>query len=297
MKLSVCVVTMNRAEQLKEALESCLACNLPADTEFVIVDNASTDETERVIHDLLHEKKFTYRKLDKNIGAGKGRNLAFDLAEGEYVYALDDDAQITFNNNISFFIDAIKIMDLHPNIATLTTQIYDTVQEKNYRSCTGEPLFDKVYECFMLAGGSHFLRKNVYSLSPYFANVYGYEELPPSLEAKNMGMLNAFAPDFLVTHHPAINKWDYSKKDNHHIIINECATPFAIKKMMYPAIFRPCLVLAFNMRCIKHLKNVPEGAQKAKKLTKQIIRDYPLKRKIKISTVISLVKEFGISVF
>ena len=43
MDLSICVVTMNRANQLKEALESCLACELPIKTEFVIIDNASCD--------------------------------------------------------------------------------------------------------------------------------------------------------------------------------------------------------------------------------------------------------------
>ena len=48
-KLSIGVVTMNRAAQLKEALESCLACQLPAKTEFIIIDNASTDNTEEIV--------------------------------------------------------------------------------------------------------------------------------------------------------------------------------------------------------------------------------------------------------
>ena len=49
MKLSIAVVTMNRSIQLIEALDSCLTCNLPNDTEFVIIDNASTDDTEQKV--------------------------------------------------------------------------------------------------------------------------------------------------------------------------------------------------------------------------------------------------------
>ena len=52
MKLSICVVTMNRANQLSEALQSCLLCELPRETEFVIIDNASTDHTEQVVKEI-----------------------------------------------------------------------------------------------------------------------------------------------------------------------------------------------------------------------------------------------------
>lgn len=47
--LSITFVTMNRSKQLENAINSCLMCNLPSETEFVIVDNASTDNTEEII--------------------------------------------------------------------------------------------------------------------------------------------------------------------------------------------------------------------------------------------------------
>ena len=45
-KLTIAVLTMNRAEQMRHAIESCLNCVLPSRTQFVIVDNASTDHTQ-----------------------------------------------------------------------------------------------------------------------------------------------------------------------------------------------------------------------------------------------------------
>ena len=47
--LSIVILTMNRKEQVIEALESCMASKLPKDTEFVIVDNNSSDGTGDVI--------------------------------------------------------------------------------------------------------------------------------------------------------------------------------------------------------------------------------------------------------
>ena len=46
-KLTIAVLTMNRCQQLIEALDSCLACRLPESTEFVVLDNGSEDDTPR----------------------------------------------------------------------------------------------------------------------------------------------------------------------------------------------------------------------------------------------------------
>ena len=43
---------MNREEQLVNAINSCLSCELPEGTEFVIVDNCSEDNTEKAIKDI-----------------------------------------------------------------------------------------------------------------------------------------------------------------------------------------------------------------------------------------------------
>ena len=112
MKLSICVITMNRAAQLREALGSCLACELPAETEFVVIDNASTDHTEQVVREILDASGYPYyyEKLSKNIGAGGGRNYAYEKACGEYVYGLDDDATIAFDKDSRFFMRAVEIL-------------------------------------------------------------------------------------------------------------------------------------------------------------------------------------------
>ena len=79
--ISAVVCTHNRAELLRKALRSVVEQTLrPAQYEIVVVNNASTDETDRVVH-------------EARPGLGYARNTGHRAARGEYVAYLDDDAQ------------------------------------------------------------------------------------------------------------------------------------------------------------------------------------------------------------
>ena len=109
MKLSIAVVTMNRVKQLIEALQSCIDCIIPEDTEFVIIDNASTDDTAVAVEQFFvnHRYYYYYERLEENIGCGNGRNYAYSKSHGDYIYFLDDDAYIDTSKNRDFFKSAI----------------------------------------------------------------------------------------------------------------------------------------------------------------------------------------------
>ena len=78
-KLAIGLVTMNRERQVLEAIQSCLHSNLPAETEFVVIDNASMDNTEAVVRAILDSSgyPYVYHKTVSNIGAGGGENPLF----------------------------------------------------------------------------------------------------------------------------------------------------------------------------------------------------------------------------
>ncbi len=295
--LTIAVPTMNRGLQLQEALKSCLACNLPEKTEFVVIDNASTDNTEQIVYDTLKDSgyPFYYEKLAENIGAGAGRNYAFNKCSGKYVYGLDDDAVID-ENYPDFFIRAIDILEKYPKIATLGTQIYDMAWQQNRVSVEGREIYPNIYLNKMFCGGSHFLKKDFFGKDPYLGNKYGYEEMVPSLRVVDAGYMNVCVPDLLVIHKPAVNKWDYTKNENEELLIREVATPYAIKKMLYPWCFIPILFACYTLRNLKYIKS-KDCRKKADALWKKIVKEYPIKRKIKFKTVMKQFKEFGLSVF
>lgn len=297
--LSIAIITRDRAEQLKAALKSCLACELPKRTEFVVIDNASTDETEEVVKEILGNSGYTYyyEKMDENIGAGKGRNYAFEKSKGEYVFSLDDDAFIDSKENKDFFIKAIDILNENNNIVSLTTQIYDTAWKHNRIVDEKIKIVDGIYRLNYICEGSNFLRRNFFDSPPYFPNVYGYEALPIVLKIFDSKMDNCFCDSLLAIHNPKIDKWDYLNEKNHGLLLKGLALPYAIKKMMYPKVFLPFLALAHSMRKRKYVKTISNAKETIKQIVNDTIRQYPINYKIKIRTVMRMLKDFGLSAF
>ena len=291
---------MNRAEQLREAIESCFACELPENTEFVIIDNASTDHTQTVVNELFASQPYSYyyEKMVENLGVGGGRNYAFSKSSGEYVYVLDDDAVIDYETQPYFFKNAIQILDDDSSIITLTTQIYDTAWGSDRLTIDQLPKYkDSYYLTKMFCGGSHYLRKSFFDTSPYLPNKYGYEEIPPSLYVIDANKHNLFVPDLRVIHKPLVDKWDRTKKANDEILIKSVVLPYSIKKMMYPSIFIPVLWFAHKMRCCRHFSTDKDVRKRAKQVTQEFLKQYSIDKKIKTKTVFYLVKNFGLSAF
>lgn len=297
MKLSIAVVTMNREKQLLEALHSCIASKLPPDTQFVIIDNASTDSTESVIATFFQDNpyEYYYEKLSKNIGCGNGRNYAYLKSKGDYVYFMDDDAYIDADCK-DFFIKAIEIFEANKKIATLTTQIYDLVWKKNRVLADGPLVHGDVRHCQMLCGGSHFLSRSFFGeTNPYFPNKYGYEEILPSLRVVDSGYINAFAENLLVIHNPLVNKWDYTDKNNEILLIKGLAVPYAMKKKFYPKVVHPLVCIAYKFRCWKYLNR--EQIHQADEMVKDIFDRYEWDIQIKFKSVVRMFKHFSFTIF
>lgn len=293
-KLSIGVVTMNRAQQLNEALTSCLKCQLPFLVEFIIVDNASTDDTEEVVRNVLSGCSYYYEKLKKNIGCGGGRNYAFSLARGEYFYVLDDDAMI---EDRDFFVKGVDILDHHFEIGTLTSQIYDEAWEKNRVEKSNILIDNNVHEILTFCGGSHFLRTKCFEEPPYLSNKYGYEEIPPSLLVIDNDMKNAFCEKMHVIHKPAMNKWEKNSSEYYGLITNELAVQYAIKRNIYPKIFFPFIWSAFKVRCLKYLSKEKNETRRIQEIIGKTTNESSNFKKIKVKTVFYILKRFGWSVF
>jgi len=91
--ITVVICTHNRAARLRDTLRSILP-RLTADTELMVVDNASTDETGAVCAGLLgHEQRRVYL-VEPRLGLSAARNTALVRARGEFVLFVDDDVLV-----------------------------------------------------------------------------------------------------------------------------------------------------------------------------------------------------------
>ncbi|MEA1986249.1 MAG: glycosyltransferase [Candidatus Marinimicrobia bacterium] len=101
---SVIVPTYNRFDEIQELLNSLKKQSIKKDKfEIVIVDDGSTDNTERYISELIRENFLNIRFFKQNHkGPGPARNLGMENALGEYFIFVDSDC-IANENWLSSF--------------------------------------------------------------------------------------------------------------------------------------------------------------------------------------------------
>ena len=89
--LSILVLTYNRAEYTYRCLESILH-HADISYELIIVDNASADDTHRLLERL---ENVNILRNSVNVGLGEGCNQVARIARGTYLLLLDNDVMLT----------------------------------------------------------------------------------------------------------------------------------------------------------------------------------------------------------
>jgi glycosyltransferase involved in cell wall biosynthesis len=89
--VSVIIPTYNRAHLIGRAIESVLNQTYQ-DFELIIVDDASTDNTEYLIKEFQQkDKRISYSKHDRNKGGSAARNTGIKTSKGQYIAFQDSD--------------------------------------------------------------------------------------------------------------------------------------------------------------------------------------------------------------
>jgi glucosyl-dolichyl phosphate glucuronosyltransferase len=97
MKASILICTYNRAELLKEALDSLVQLEVPSGLEWeaLIVDNNSNDSTKAIIHSFCEKYPGRFRYIfEGRQGKSFALNAGVREAKGEVVAFTDDDATV-----------------------------------------------------------------------------------------------------------------------------------------------------------------------------------------------------------
>jgi GT2 family glycosyltransferase len=109
-KIGVVIVAFNNAEMLRSVIESLLLQTRMPD-EIIIIDNASSDNTESVVKEFQQLK---YVHLNENIGSAGGFHEGIKIASehNDFVMTLDDDIEMRH--------DTVEVMEKH--IVSLSKQ-------------------------------------------------------------------------------------------------------------------------------------------------------------------------------
>jgi len=124
-KVSVIIPTHNYAEYLPDCLDSLLAQTMQ-DFEIIIIDDASTDNTQEIIdrYSKIFGQKLISLKPEKKVGRGGIRNYGLNLAKGEHITFLDaDDAYCPEKIEVQS-----RYLDEHVDVGGVSCRFYTTNQ-------------------------------------------------------------------------------------------------------------------------------------------------------------------------
>ncbi|MCP4252132.1 MAG: tetratricopeptide repeat protein [Candidatus Scalindua sp.] len=129
-KLSICIPTFNRAGLLNETLNTLdFACKLPI--EIIVSDNASTDNTEKVVCDWMDKlPNIKYVRQKSNNGGMINYSAPFRLALGEFSIWLADDDRI----DIDSLWELVELLESTPDVVACFTGWYE------WDNCRQKPL-------------------------------------------------------------------------------------------------------------------------------------------------------------
>lgn len=153
MKLSVVIVNYNGEKYLKDCINSINEnCKL-IDTEIIVVDNDSSDESVNLIKKNYPEVILIESK--ENLGFARGNNLAVENSKGKYILLLNNDTILL--NNLS---DSIDILEHDKEIGVLGVKMLDG--ELNYNKSVGifPKLLNLMFFSRLFCNGGEFLKGN-----------------------------------------------------------------------------------------------------------------------------------------
>lgn len=173
--VSVIVPCFNHVATLERAVVSAL--RQTGVCEVIVVDDASTDNSVDVIHDLAeHNQRVQMCKQEINSGPGAARNLGVARATGRFICFLDADDELMGD----FIGTALQLFAQNSNliVAKCEMEFFDPV--KGYILPPEDPRHQSAIlssSCGMLMRREHFLRLGGFPQDEVFRGPAGGEDV------------------------------------------------------------------------------------------------------------------------
>lgn len=127
--VTILIPTCNQDIYIDRAISSALMQDFSA-LEVIVIDDASTDNTESICQKWLHDSRFRYVRNPRNLG--RVRNYQYglrDLASGDWVLMLDGDDYLT---DAGFIKTAWHALQSHPGPDVVFVQAGHRVQYSDH---------------------------------------------------------------------------------------------------------------------------------------------------------------------
>lgn len=179
--VSVAISCYNFESYIGECLQSILTQETSFDFEVIIVDDASTDGSAKVIREIIENyPRVTFIQQSKNKGSDATKQLACKLAKGKYIAFLDGD-DFAFANKLQI---QYEYLEANPDCSCCYHDM--EMVDKNSVSL-GTSFFEQFYNQNYIpdkAGMSHLVRYGTFlvaSSQMFVASAFKENLLPPDV--------------------------------------------------------------------------------------------------------------------
>jgi len=209
--VSIVVLTFNRAAYTHRCLESILR-NSDVPYELIIVDNASQDDTHRLLERL---ENVTILRNHVNAGFGGGCNQAANIARGKHLLLLNNDAALTAGG-LRALVETVtrvsdcgavgcKIVTLDGRLKEAGSIVWDdgTTQGYGRRGNPASPEFSYLREVDYCSGACLLVRADVWrqtgGFDPRYHPAY-FEDADLCMSIRRLGLRVLYQPAAVVLH-------------------------------------------------------------------------------------------------
>ena len=187
-RVAAIIVTHNRAEWLRRSVRSVLR-QQPAAPALVIVDNASTDHTARVLQQECPDA--TVIRLSQNTGCAVGSNVGAAAAPHDLLFFLDDDSELAPDAVAS----AARVLMADERIGAVTGTVIEDGQPIRWAQSSSRTYINVCHS------QGAFRKRAFLAAGMYPADIfYGAEEMDLSLRLLEAGYDIVFEPGVVVFH-------------------------------------------------------------------------------------------------
>lgn len=182
--ITVITPTYKRHQYLKNAIESVLAQTY-TDFEYIIVDDNPSDSEERKLTEEVMrgftDARIHYVQNKKNLGGAGSRNVAIEIAKGDYIAFLDDD-DVYLPNRLKVQVEAMEKNGWDVSVMDGATFLYETgapVSERHQHLWEGMTNDDLIRSHLMyhISGTNSFMFK-----TDFIRKIGGFDIVPSCQE-------------------------------------------------------------------------------------------------------------------
>ncbi len=222
--ISVIIPTYNRANLIPRAIASVQEQSYQ-NWEIIVVDDASSDDTERVIQH-INSDRLKYIRHQTNLGGSAARNTGIKHARGEYIAFLDSD-DVWLPDKLKYQLAAVIQYDDRDNLVCYSQfqKSFQVFYQRSILPQRGKQENETVADYFWLSGGEMLtstllISRNIAMATLFKSDLAKHQDLDFMLRLEQQEAKFIFVTQVLAVWHNEPRSDSISKKANYQLSLD-----------------------------------------------------------------------------